>query len=75
MPLHHTIARDSSRSRRWRRCAPLLLVVGLTALALAPGVLSGDGPYQISLCGGHAEGLDACAQQWRAALTERNLVR
>ena len=75
MSLHHTIACDPPASRRWRRCAPLLLVVGLTALALAPGVIFGDGPYQISLCGDHEDGLDACAQRWRAALAERNLVR
>jgi hypothetical protein len=75
MPLHHTIACDSPASRRWRRCAPLLLVVGLAALALAPGVIFGDGPYQISLCGDLEEGRDACAQRWRGALAERNLVR
>ena len=75
MSLHHTIACDSPASRRWRRCAPLLLVMGLTALTLAPGVLSGDGPHQISLCDVHEEGLDACAQHWRAALAERTLVR
>jgi hypothetical protein len=46
MPLHHTLACDSPASRRVRRCAPLLLVVGLTALVLAPGVIAGDRPFQ-----------------------------
>jgi hypothetical protein len=75
MSLHPTIARDSPALRRWRRCAPLLLVVGLTALALAPGVIFGDGPHQTSLCGDHEAGLDACTQRWREALAERHLVR
>ena len=46
MSLHHTLACDSPASRRVRRCAPLLLVVGLTALVLAPGVIAGDRPFQ-----------------------------
>ena len=75
MSLHYTILSDSSASRRWRRYAPLLLVAGLTALALAPGLVSGDGPHEISLCGAQEGGLDACAQHWRAALVERGLMR
>ena len=74
MPLHHTIACESPASRRLRWCAPLLLAAGLTALALAPGVIFGDRPYQISLCGEHEEGKTACAQL-RQALAEQNLVR
>jgi hypothetical protein len=75
MSPHHTIALDSLASRRWRRWAPLLLVAALTALALAPGVISGDGPHQISLCGAQEGALDACAQRWRRALVEQNLMR
>jgi hypothetical protein len=75
MSLHHTIACDSPASRRWRQCAPVLLVVGLIALALVPGAISGDRPYQTSLCGDHQEGLDGCVQQWRATLAKRNLAR
>ena len=75
MSLHHTIARDSSASRRWRRYAPLLLVLALTVLVLAPGAIYSNESYQISLCAEHETGPDACAQRWRAALSERNLVR
>lgn len=75
MSLHHTIAWDPPTSRRWRWCAPLLLVVGLAALVLAPGTISGDRPFQISLCGDQQGGLDACAQRWRAALSEHSLMR
>jgi hypothetical protein len=57
------------------RYAPLLLVVGLAVLALAPGIISGDGPHQISLCDAREGGLDACAQRWRAALAEWDLMR
>ena len=75
MSLHHTIALDLPALRRWRRYAPLLLVACLTALALAPGVISGNGPHQISLCGAQEGGLAACAQHWRASLAERDLMR
>ena len=75
MSLHHTIASDPPTSRRWRRYAPLLLVVGLTALALAPGLISGDGPHQISVCGPQERESDACAERSSAAVVERNLVR
>jgi hypothetical protein len=75
MSLNHCIALDPPGSRRWRWCVPLLLVLGLAALALAPGMISGDRSFEISLCGDHEGGLEACAQQWRAALAERNLVQ
>ena len=74
MPLHHTLACDSPASRRVRRCAPLLLVVGLTALVLAPGVIAGDRPFQTSLCGDLEQAPEACAQLGRtapAAMQER----
>lgn len=75
MSLHHTIACEPPTSRRWRWYAPLLLVAGLTALALAPGLISGDGPHQISVCGAQEGALNACAEPWRAVLPERSLVR
>jgi hypothetical protein len=64
MPLHHTLACDPSR--RFRRCAPLLLVVGFTAVALAPGLIAGDRPFQTSLCGDLEQAAEACAQVGRA---------
>jgi hypothetical protein len=67
MSLHHTLACDSPASRRLRRCAPLLLVVGLTACALAPGLIAGDGPFQTSLCGDLEQAPEACAQLGRTA--------
>ena len=74
MSLHHTIACDPPASRRWRRWVPLILLVALTLLVLAPGVIYSDERYQISLCGEQG-GLDTCAQRFRAAVSERNLVR
>jgi hypothetical protein len=74
MSLHHTIACDPPTSRRWRRYAPLLLAAGLTALALAPGVISGDGPHQISACGAQG-GEGACPGQPSALLAEPGAVR
>jgi hypothetical protein len=74
MSLHHTLACDSPGSRRLRRCAPLLLVVGLTAFALAPGLIAGDRPFQTSLCGDREQAPEACAQLGRtasAAMEER----
>jgi hypothetical protein len=67
MSLHHTLACDSPPSRRVRWCAPLLLVVGLTAFALAPGLIAGDRPFQTSLCGDVEQAPEACAQLGRAA--------
>jgi hypothetical protein len=75
MSLHHTIVCDPPTSRWWRRYAPLLLVAGLTALALAPGLISGDGPHQISVCGLEEGGPDACAERSSAALVAPSLVR
>ena len=75
MSLHHTIVCESPASRRWRWSAPLLLALALTALALAPGVISGDGPHQISVCGTGEGGLKACAQLWGGGPDPRNLVR
>jgi peptidoglycan/LPS O-acetylase OafA/YrhL len=74
MSLHYTLACDSPASRRLRRCAPLLLVVGLTTLALAPGIISGDRPFQTSLCGYPEQALEACTQLRRtgsSAMHER----
>ena len=50
MPLHHTLALEPPAYRRLRRCAPLLLLPGILAGALAPGLIAGDRPFQISLC-------------------------
>jgi hypothetical protein len=68
MSLHHSISCESPAARRLRRCAPLLLIVGLTVVALAPGLIAGDRPFEQSLCGEHEE-LDACARAWRIAGT------
>ena len=68
MPLHHTLACDSVASRRWRRYAPLLLIAGLTALALAPGLIAGDRPFQTSLCGDSEQAPELCAQLRRVAM-------
>ncbi len=70
MSLHHTLACDSVGSRRLRRCAPLLLIAGLTALALAPGLIAGDRPFQTSLCGDIEQAPEACVQLGRAAMRE-----
>ena len=67
MSLHHTLACDSPASRRVRRCAPLLLVAGLTAFALAPGLIAGDRPFQTSLCAGLEQAPEACAELGRTA--------
>ena len=50
MPLHYALASESPASRYLRRCAPLLLLLGILAGALAPGLIAGDRPFQISLC-------------------------
>ena len=75
MSLSPRIASDSPTSRRWRRCAPLLLAVGLIALALVPGVITGDRPFEISLCSDQAAGPQACGQAGQAMLLEGNLIR
>jgi hypothetical protein len=50
MPFHPSIASEPAASRRLRRCAPVLLFLGLIAVALAPGLIAGDRPFQTSLC-------------------------
>ena len=67
MPLHHTLACESPGSRRLRRCAPLLLVAGLTAFALAPGLIVGDRPFQASLCVELEQAPEACVSPGRTA--------
>jgi hypothetical protein len=67
MSLHHALACEPPTSRRLRWLAPLLLVVGLTALALAPGLIAGDGPFETSLCADLGAASDACAQLERTA--------
>lgn len=68
MSLHYTLACDSPASRRVRRCAPWLLAVGLTAFALAPGLIAGDRPFQTSLCGDLEQAPEGCAQLGRTAV-------
>lgn len=68
MSLHHSLARDPSACRRLRWCAPFLLVLGLMALALVPGRIAGDRPFQTSLCGHLEQAPEACAQLTRAVL-------
>jgi hypothetical protein len=70
MTLHYTLACDSPGSRRLRRYAPLLLVGGLVALALAPGFLAGDRPFQTDLCDDLEQAPGACAQLARAVMFE-----
>jgi hypothetical protein len=70
MTLHQTLAYDSPASRRLRRYAPLLLLGGLLALALAPGIIAGDRPFQTGLCGALEQTPGACAQLGRAAMLE-----
>lgn len=70
MPLHHTLVCDSPGSRRLRRSAPLLLVGGIMALALALGIIAGDRPFQAGLCGDLEQAPEACAQLARAAMLE-----
>lgn len=60
MSLTAAIASDPPASRWFRRCAPLLIVTGLTGLALMPGVIAGDRPYAVSLCADQP--VHACAQ-------------
>jgi hypothetical protein len=70
MTLHHTLACDSPASRRLRRYAPLLLVGGLMALILTPGIIAADRPFQAGLCGDLEQAPEACAQLGRAAMHE-----
>jgi hypothetical protein len=75
MLLNHAIACDSRTARHLRRCAPLLVAMGLAALALTPGMISGDRPFQISLCGDQQEGADVCAALALTASAERDQSR
>jgi hypothetical protein len=50
MPLHYILAVEQPASRRLRRGAPLLLLLGMLAGALVPGLIAGDRPFQTSLC-------------------------
>jgi hypothetical protein len=65
MPLHYTLACEPPAGRRFRRWAPLLLLLGLTAVALAPGLIAGDRPFQTSLCDGFDQVPEACALRER----------
>lgn len=61
MPLHPAIACEPPASRRLRQWAPLLLLVGLIAVALMPGLIASDRPFQVSLCDDLAPAPEACA--------------
>lgn len=74
MPLHHTIACDSPASRRWRRWAPLVVLVAITLLMLVPGLMYSEQSYPVSLCGDR-EGLDDCAERLSAGWPEPALLR
>ena len=50
MPLHHMLACQPPASRRLRRWAPLLVLLGMLAATLAPGLIANDRPFQVSLC-------------------------
>ena len=50
MPLHYTLVLEPPASRRVRRCALPLLLLGMLAGVLAPGLIAGDRPFQASLC-------------------------
>jgi len=49
--------------------------MGLTAMALAPGLIAGDRPFQISLCGDPQEPSDACTHSGLAASAQRGWSR
>ena len=68
MSLHYSLAYDPPGSRRLRRWTPLLLIVGLAALALAPGRIAGDRPFQASVCGDLEQASEACTQLPRTVL-------
>ena len=67
MSLHHALACEPPASRRLRWLAPLLVVAGLTMLALAPGLIAGDRPFETSLCGHVEDAAATCAQLERTA--------
>ena len=61
MPLHHTLASEPPASRRLRRWAPLLVLLGMLTATLLPGLIAADRPFQISLCDDLEQVPDACA--------------
>jgi hypothetical protein len=63
----HALACEPPASRRLRWWAPLLLVVGLIAFALAPGLIAGDRPFETSLCGDLEQASAACTELERTA--------
>jgi hypothetical protein len=74
MPLNDAIVHETPASRRLRRCAPLLLVIGLSAAALLPGLIAGDRSFQRSLCTGD-QVPGACALPSRTAVAEPRRMR
>ena len=68
MPLHPAIACEPPPSRRLRRWAPLLVLLGMLAATLAPGLIAADRPFQISLCDDLERAPDACAALVRTML-------
>jgi hypothetical protein len=74
MPLSHAIVRETPASRRLRRYAPLLLLIGLSAAALLPGLIAGDRSFQRSLCIGD-QVPDACALPSQTAAAEPGQMR
>jgi hypothetical protein len=67
MSLHHTLASDPASAQRFRRLIPLAVIAGQAVLALAPGAITGDRPFQASLCVDQQQAPEACAELWRAA--------
>jgi hypothetical protein len=61
MPLHHTLACEPPASRRLRRWVPLLLFLGLIAVALVPGLIANDRPFQANLCDDFEQTGSPCA--------------
>ena len=61
MPLHYTLISEPPASRLLRRCAPLLLLLGILAGALVPGLIVGDRPFQTSLCDDLEQAPATCA--------------
>jgi hypothetical protein len=70
MSLHPMLAWESPASRRLRWCTPVLLVAALTAAALLPGLIAGDGPVQTIVCGDLDQAPEACAQLGHNAMHE-----
>ena len=61
MPLHPAIVREPPPSRRLRRWAPLLVLLGMLAATLVPGLIAADRPFEASLCNDLERSPDACA--------------